>query len=406
MFASACIGVSHLVQSTRAGALAGMGLVWVILAANAAKYPFFEFGSRYASATGESLIEGYRKLGKAAPWMFLILTVGTCFFVTAAVGLVTGAFLDNLIGFSAMAKRNITPYVTAGLFAFTWALLRWGRFNALDKIIKVLASVLVISTILAVVTAAFRTPQAATTKVIDWHWTAPSSIFFVIALMGWMPSAVDLSTWNSFWTLERIRTSGYRPSLAETLREFNWGYAISVILAIGFLVLGALVLYNTGETLPADAAGFASGIVGLYAKSMGTWSKPIMAATAFSAMFSTFLTVVDGYARSLDRAWATANGAPRTIQKHRIALWILSLGGLTLVLAFQGQLKSLVDLATTLSFLIAPVIARWNYKLVNSRAFPTDARPSRLLNAWAWLGWLFLVAFVALYAWARFNAWT
>ena len=399
MFASACIGVSHLVQSTRAGALAGMGLVWVILAANAAKYPFFEFGSRYASATGESLIEGYRKLGKAAPWMFLILTVGTCFFVTAAVGLVTGAFLDNLIGFSAMAKRNITPYVTAGLFAFTWALLRWGRFNALDKIIKV-SSVWVISTILAVVTAAFRTPQAATTKVIDWDWTAPSSIF-VIALMGWMPSGLDLSTWNSFWTLERIRTSGYRPSLSIG----STGTAISAILAIGFLVLGALVLYNTGETLPRMRPDSLPALWDLM-PNPGTWSKPIMAATAFSAVFSTFLTVVDGYARSLDRAWATANGAPRTIQKHRIALWILSLGGLTLVLAFQGQLKSLVDLATTLSFLIAPVIARWNYKLVNSRAFPTDARPSRLLNAWAWLGWLFLVAFVALYAWARFNAWT
>ena len=42
MFASACIGVSHLVQSTRAGAMAGYGLLWAILAANAAKYPFFE----------------------------------------------------------------------------------------------------------------------------------------------------------------------------------------------------------------------------------------------------------------------------------------------------------------------------------------------------------------------------
>ena len=58
LFASTCIGVSHLVQSTRAGALAGFGLVWAVAAANAAKYPFFEFGSRYASATGTSLIQG------------------------------------------------------------------------------------------------------------------------------------------------------------------------------------------------------------------------------------------------------------------------------------------------------------------------------------------------------------
>ena len=76
MFASACIGASHLVQSTRAGALAGFGLLWAILAANAAKYPFFEFGSRYASASGQSLIEGFRTLGRGASWLYLGLTLG------------------------------------------------------------------------------------------------------------------------------------------------------------------------------------------------------------------------------------------------------------------------------------------------------------------------------------------
>ncbi|MGB0423931.1 MAG: divalent metal cation transporter, partial [Flavobacteriales bacterium] len=47
LFASTAIGVSHLVQSTRAGADFGYGLLWAILAANFFKYPFFEFGSRY-----------------------------------------------------------------------------------------------------------------------------------------------------------------------------------------------------------------------------------------------------------------------------------------------------------------------------------------------------------------------
>ncbi|MDC1196151.1 divalent metal cation transporter, partial [Crocinitomicaceae bacterium] len=58
LFASTAIGVSHLVQSTRAGANFGFALVPFILAANIFKYPFFEFGSRYANATGESLIDG------------------------------------------------------------------------------------------------------------------------------------------------------------------------------------------------------------------------------------------------------------------------------------------------------------------------------------------------------------
>ena len=403
MFASACIGVSHLVQSTRAGALAGFGLLWAILAANAAKYPFFEFGSRYASASGQSLIEGFRTLGRGASWLYLGLTLGTCFFVMAAVGMVTGAFLDNLLGVSARAGTSLTSEVTAGLFLACIGLLLLGKFNTLDKVIKVLASVLLVSTVVAVAVTV-SAPPPATVVPETWSWTTPTGIAFVIALMGWMPSAVDLSTWNSFWTLERIRTSGYKPTLKETLTEFNAGYAISVVLALGFLVLGTLLLYRTDSTLPDGSAAFASGIVSLYAQSMGDWSAPIMGAAAFSAMFSTCITVMDGYARSLDRAWAAATQADRNAMRHRLALVLVALGALLVVLAFRGQLKTLVDLATTLSFLVAPVIAFWNLRLVTRDDFPTEAKPGRALQAWAWLGLLFLTAFSAVYVWVLFSA--
>ena len=41
LFAGAAIGVSHLVQSTRAGADFGWGLLWALLLINLFKYPFF-----------------------------------------------------------------------------------------------------------------------------------------------------------------------------------------------------------------------------------------------------------------------------------------------------------------------------------------------------------------------------
>ena len=52
LFASTAIGVSHLVQSTRAGANYGFGLLLVVIVANVLKFPFFEFAARYTSATG------------------------------------------------------------------------------------------------------------------------------------------------------------------------------------------------------------------------------------------------------------------------------------------------------------------------------------------------------------------
>src|SRR5690606_31857366 len=85
IWAAAAIGVSHLVQSTRAGAVYAFGLVWVVLLANLLKYPFFEFGPRYAAATGESLVDGYRRQGRWVVLTYLLLTLATMFAVEAAV---------------------------------------------------------------------------------------------------------------------------------------------------------------------------------------------------------------------------------------------------------------------------------------------------------------------------------
>lgn len=65
LFAGAAIGVSHLVQSTRAGADFGLGLIWALILVTLFKYPFFQYGPRYAAATGESLLDGYKNWAKA-----------------------------------------------------------------------------------------------------------------------------------------------------------------------------------------------------------------------------------------------------------------------------------------------------------------------------------------------------
>ena len=98
LFAGAAIGVSHLVQSTRAGADFGLGLLWALLLVNLFKYPFFQFGPRYASATGESLLDGYKKLGKGILVTYYILTFATMFTIQTAVTIVTAGIASSLFG--------------------------------------------------------------------------------------------------------------------------------------------------------------------------------------------------------------------------------------------------------------------------------------------------------------------
>jgi len=296
LFASTAIGVSHLVQSTRAGAEFGFALVGFVILAILLKYPFFEFSSRYANVTGTSIIDGYQRLGKHALLLYFLITLSSMFFVTAAVGFVTAGFLENLFQIDFLGYWTIIL-----LFGICTGILVIGRYSVLDSLIKIIGAVLIFSTILAFVIALWNGPAE---QMSDFQppkiWTH-AGIFFLIALLGWMPMPVDISSWHSLWTLERIKQTNFRPMLKETLLDFNLGYLITAILAIFFITLGAYTFFGTGEELPNNNSLFAHKVVTLYTETIGQWSYLIISASAFSVMFGTILAVFDGYSRSLER---------------------------------------------------------------------------------------------------------
>ena len=280
LFACTAIGVSHLVQSTRAGAEFGFVILGFVILANVMKYPFFEHGSRYANVTGTSIIDGYEKLGRKFLFLYLGITLGSMFFVTAAVGFVTAGFFENLFQLESLGMWTMVI-----LFAVCGLILCVGKFGTLDGIIKIIGFVLIISTVTAFVLAFVNGPVEKSENFLPRELWDDSGIFFLIALMGWMPTAIDLSSWNSLWTIARIKQTGYRPKLKETLTEFRIGYFITSLLAIFFLGLGTLVFFGSGDSLPNNNSLFAHKIVTMFADTIGQWSYIIIAASAFSVMF-------------------------------------------------------------------------------------------------------------------------
>ena len=148
LFAGASVGVSHLVQSTRAGADFGWGLLWALLLVNLFKYPFFEFGPRYALVTGKSLLDGYYKLGKIYLWLYFFLNIATMFTIQTAGTIVTAGLASNLFGISS----NMI-YWSIGVTAICYWILLIGRYKLLDKVIKTIVVVLSISSILSFIIA-------------------------------------------------------------------------------------------------------------------------------------------------------------------------------------------------------------------------------------------------------------
>ena len=217
--------------------------------------------------------------------------------------------------------------------------------------------------------------------------------------MGWMPTALDLSSWNSLWTLERMKQTNYRPKLKETLFEFRLAYTITAILAVMFVTLGSFIFFGSGEELPNNNADFAHMVITLYTQTIGEWSYLIIAAAAFAVMFGTIIAVFDGYSRSLQRTVELMFTKKEQVIRSKFRafylmfLLVLLTGSLTVVLQFAGNLKELVDFATVLSFLIAPVIAIFNFRLVTGRFFDKANQPSIWLKILSFAGIVFLTGF-------------
>ena len=384
LFAGAAIGVSHLVQSTRAGADFGLGLLWALLLVNLFKYPFFQFGPRYATATGESLLDGYKKLGKGILIAYFILSLATMFTIQTAVTIVTAGLASTLFGdFISIEIWTII------ILIICVSLLLLGKYKLLDKLMKIIVLTLTVSTIIAVYMAYSKNSNPLSFKQILPHNSL--EVAFLIAFMGWMPAPLDISVWQSLWAIEKNKeTKEYTPKSA--LFDFNIGYLSTIFIGIGFLMLGAFVMFNSGETFSNSAGVFSGQLINMYTNSLGNWAYYIIAIAAFTTMFSTTITTLDASPRAMNRATELLF-KKSSKQGYLIWLTVLTIGTICIFFFLNSEMGLLIKIATILSFITAPFYAIINYKLISSVHTPIAWRPSRYLHLLSWLGIIFLIGF-------------
>ncbi len=402
IFAGAAVGVSHLVQSTRAGAIYGFELIWALVIANLLKYPFMEFAPRYANATGKSLIDGYKTIGNWALGVYLLFTFGTMFAIQAAVTIVTAGL------FAGIFNINLSPVFISAIILFaSMAVLGLGHYSALDNIIKVVIIALTLSTLVAVVVAVSTGYFEKSALQGNFDWTNRLDILFVIAFIGWMPAPLDVSVWHSLWSVAKEDQLGRRVTLRQALLDFNIGYWGATLLAFIFLSLGALVMFGSGKELSSQGALFARQLINMYTTSIGQWAYPLIAIAALTTMFSTTITCLDAYPRVLRRSTELLFPKTVLISKFYRKLywyWILVVIGGTLFLLgyFSGTMGFMVDLATSISFVTAPVLAFINFKVITDKHVPEFARPKAWLKIFAYVGIVFLALFSVVFIIWRF----
>ena len=395
LLAAAAVGASHLVMSPQAGALYGSALLWLVLAAHLLKYPAFEFGPRYAAATGESLLAGYARIPGPRGWALWLTLGGTLLQgvgVLAGVAIIAGAVLR-------VHTRSLS--VTAWsliVLGLVLTLLVVGRYRWMDLLNKGMMLFLAATTLVAFVAAA---PPAEDYAALVVPTLPAGSIPLVAAMLGWMPTGIDVSIWHSMWTLEKLDllgipagSGGAQERLRTALLDMRIGYGLSLATGVMFVLIGATYLAGRGAEL--RGADFARVLAGVYEGTLGRWMYHAFLVTASFAMFSTAYTVMDGFSRAFEgslaqlrrlRREAAAASCEERTAACGPAYWSFLVGTALVaagcITAFP-QPVVLVTFVATVTLLLTPALYAFNVWCVTRRIPDPALRPPRVT---VWLGW-------------------
>lgn len=416
LYAGAAVGVSHLVQSTKAGAIYGFALLgWVVLI-NVIKYPFFEAGPRYFAATGNSLVQGYAKLGKWAVGLFVVQTLSSMWIIQSAVVLVTAGLAKKVLGL------EIEMFdISLILFGLALVLLISGKYSLLSGFMKWMMIVLALSTIVAL----FFTLTQVDFSIIDFFpkvdLANPVHLTFLVGLLGWMPAPLEVSVWHSVWSklasddndkyeikevelTEKAIRLDLIQKMKNSMLDFHVGYWGTMVLAMIFLALGALVVFPNQVEISKSAVGFASQLISMYESSMGEVLAWVVSIAALVTMVSTTIGCLDAFPRVLEASIEALGDKELSFKKrnliYRIFLFVVALGALVILNQFLGNLKSLIQFATAVAFITTPIIAILNFKVINSKEVPTELRFSKVSYITSWVGLVLLLGFAVYYVYS------
>ena len=399
LLAAMCVGTSHLVHATRAGANYGFALTWLIIFACIIKYPGVRFGSDYAVATDKTLVDAYESQG---PWIlraFAILFSVDMLAAPPAIALVTAGITKKALGISYPDFM-----VVAALLTLCCAILLIGKYKLFESVTKLFVLLFAALTIFAVGAVLIETTELNVSTSLKVDYDKPT-ILFMIAAAGWMPTAILTSVIQSNWVCAKRKELKSKFDSNTVRFDFNVGYILTVLLALCFVFLGAALMNEQGIVVATNSSDFAGQLIALFTQSTGGASYVLIATTAVVVMFSTLLTILDGFSRTAEKIALqirSKQSGGNSALNYSFFLILQTMLAIVVILLFLDSFFVFIDLAASLAFFTAPFVAFFNHRAMKSSEISSNFYPSIIMRIWS-VGSIFFLALAAvLYAYMRF----
>ncbi|GAA2179468.1 Nramp family divalent metal transporter [Leucobacter tardus] len=237
------VGAADMVATLVAGSLYGYGLLWAVVLGVFLKIVLVEGAGRFTLATGQTIFQGWRSLGKWTTWYFgpYIMIWGFVYGATA----MSSAAMPLAALFPAVDLKIWS--VLMGLAGFT--MIWFGKYAFFEKITAVFVGIMFVTVVGLAVIAAPNIPEMFGGLV---PMIPEGGVVYTLALAGGVGGTITLAAYG-YW----LREKGWAtPKWMRVMRIDNsMAYVITGIFVIAMLIVGAEVVRSAGVVLSAGDAG-------------------------------------------------------------------------------------------------------------------------------------------------------
>ena len=237
------VGAADMVATLVAGRRYGYGLLWAVILGVIMKIVLVEGAGRFSLATGKTIFEGWRSLGRWTTWYF-----GPYIMIW---GFVYGATAMSSAALPLAASSRAAAGAWAILMGLVGFVMVWfGQYAIFEKITAVLVGLMFVTVVGLAVIAAPNIPEmlAGLVPMIPRR----RRMFYTLALAGGVGGTITLAAYG-YWLREK---GWYTPKWMRVMRIDNSvAYVITGIFVIAMLIVGAEVLAPPASPLERRRRG-------------------------------------------------------------------------------------------------------------------------------------------------------
>jgi len=368
------VGAGDLVATLVAGSRFGYALLWAAIVGCILKIALAEAAGRYHLATGSTILEGWRSLGRWTSWYFGIYIVlwGFVYGGTAmsATALPLSALFPDLLPFPAWGAL-------VGILGATFVLLnRYAIFEAVMKVFIGIMFIIVVGLAILVVPNVGDVMQGLVPSL------PKGSAIYTLGLIGGVGGTITLAAYG-YW----VNAKGWRtPAWMGMMRLDNRvAYIATGIFVIAMLIVGAELLHAAQISLSGGSRGLLD-LSAVLVDRFGSTVATFFLIGFFAATFSSVLGVWHGvsmlfadYVRNI-RSTSADIDVPDLETTHAFRFYVLWLTFPPMTLLLLGQPFALIIAYGAFGAFFMPFLGLTLMWLLNSSAIPTEWRSGWLSN--------------------------